>query len=100
MHPAVDLLLKRMESNPDEFVQGHPRHPRWERIIERYKEFLDSEDKKLLKEKYTTLQMDQMHKEIMAELLHGEEDPLSATLRNHPQFSLPFSPTTKGPLFK
>lgn len=96
MHAAVDLLLKRMESNPDEFVQGHPRHPRWERIIERYKEFLDVKEKKLLKEKYTTLQMNQMHKEIMAELLHGEDPMPFEEDQVHPQFSLPFRPIPKG----
>jgi len=73
MHPAIDLLIKRMESNPDEFVKGHDRHPKWERIIEKYMEFVNPEDKKVLKEKYSALQLDQMHKEIMAELLHGEE---------------------------
>ena len=51
MHIAVELIMKRMESNPNEFVKGHRRHPKWERIIEKYMEFLNSEDKKLLKEK-------------------------------------------------
>jgi hypothetical protein len=73
MHIAIELLLKRMESNPDEFVKGHNRHVKWERIIEKYMEFVNPEDKKILKEKYSTLQLDQMHKEVMAELLYGDE---------------------------
>jgi hypothetical protein len=74
MHQAVELLVKRMESNPDEFVKGHTRHSKWERIIEKYMEFVDPEDKKILKEKYSALQLNQMHKDIMAELLYGEEN--------------------------
>lgn len=31
MRQAVELLLKRMESNPDEFVSSHPRQPRWDK---------------------------------------------------------------------
>lgn len=75
MHPAVELLLKRMESNPDEFVQGHKRHHKWERLIEKYSEFMDKEDKDALKQKYRVIQMDQMHKSVMAELLYGDEKP-------------------------
>ena len=76
MHPAVELLIKRMESNPDEFVQGHKRHHKWERLIEKYSEFMEKEDRDTLKRKYCVLQMDQMHKSVMAELLYGDEKPV------------------------
>lgn len=72
MHIAIELLLKRMESNPDEFVKGNRRHAKWERIIAKYMEYVNPEDKKILNEKYGELQLNQMHKEVMAELLHGE----------------------------
>lgn len=74
MHPAIELLLKRMESNPDEFMDGHRRNNRWGRIMDKYDSFMSEDDRKVLKEKYTALQMDSMHKEIMAELLYGEEE--------------------------
>ena len=93
MHPAIELLIKRMESNPDEFVKGNGRHPKWERIIEKYMEFVNPEDKKLLKEKYSALQLNQMHKDIMAELLYGEdrdtEDPFKKPVPH--QFTMPFT---------
>lgn len=73
MHPAVELLAKRMESNPDEFVQSHPRHYRWERIIEKYIQHMTDEDKAIIRSKYDALQLEHMHKEVMAELLYGEE---------------------------
>ena len=72
MHIAIELLMKRMESNPDEFVKGNRRHAKWERIIAQYMEYVNPEDKKILNEKYGELQLNQMHKEVMAELLHGE----------------------------
>lgn len=73
MHPAVELLAKRMESNPDEFVQGHTRHYRWERIIEKYVPHMTDEDKAIIRSKYDALQLEHMHKEVMAELLYGDE---------------------------
>jgi hypothetical protein len=74
MHIAIELLMKRMESNPDEFVKGNRRHAKWERIIAKYMEYVNPEDKKILNEKYGELQLNQMHKEVMAELLYGERD--------------------------
>jgi hypothetical protein len=74
MHIAIELLLKRMESNPGEFVKGNRRHAKWERIISKYMEYVNPEDKKILNEKYGELQLNQMHKEVMAELLYGERD--------------------------
>lgn len=80
MHPAVELLAKRMDSNPDEFVPGHERHHRWERIIEKYVPHMTDEDKTIIRSKYDTLQLDQMHKEIMTELLYGEDPKQGLTL--------------------
>ena len=74
MHIAIELLMKRMESNPGEFVKGNRRHAKWERIIAKYMEYVNPEDKKILNEKYGELQLNQMHKEVMAELLYGERD--------------------------
>jgi len=89
MHVAIELLMKRMESNPDEFVKGHSRHPKWERIIEKYMEFVNPEDKKILREKYSALQLDQMHKDVMAELLYGEENS-KEEFKNHEQLQMAF----------
>ena len=69
MHPAVDLLLKRMESNPEEFVSPHQRERRWEVLISKYESHMKNEERIAIKEKYSELQMNKCHKEIMAELL-------------------------------
>jgi hypothetical protein len=73
MHQAVELLLKRMESTPNEFVSSHPRQVRWDRIIRGYDSYLTEEEREAIRQKYSEIQMDGMHKDIMAELLYGEE---------------------------
>lgn len=72
MHQAIELLLKRMESHPEEFVRSHPRHTRWNAIIHRYDPYMDSSDRDAIQEKYRKIQMDHMLEEIMSELLYGE----------------------------
>nr|DAT24713.1 MAG TPA: Pre-mRNA branch site protein p14 mutant, pre-mRNA splicing, adenine [Caudoviricetes sp.] len=73
MHQAVDLLLKRMDSNPDEFMSSHPRQVRWDKIIRSYDSYLTDEERDAIRQKYSEIQMGAMHKDIMAELLYGEE---------------------------
>jgi hypothetical protein len=73
MHQAVELILKRMDSNPHEFATSHPRQVRWDRIIRGYDSYLTEEEREAIRQKYSEIQMDAMHKDIMAELLYGEE---------------------------
>lgn len=90
MHPAVELLLKRMESNPDEFVKGNDRRFKWEKIIKDYMEYMTDEEKAHVKQKYSELQMDVMHKEVMSELLHGEEQDEDPFKPIPHKFTIPF----------
>ena len=71
MHQAVELILKRMESNPDEFT-GDGKD-RWMRTIKRYEAFFNDEERKAISEKQNGIMMGEFHKEVMAELLYGEE---------------------------
>lgn len=91
MHPAVDLLIKRMESNPDEFVEGHKKSRIWDALITRYESFMTKEENAVVKHKYSEIQMGQMHKEIMAELLRTENENKKETPH---QFTLPFDEVT------
>ena len=78
MHPAVELLIKRMESNPDEFAKGNPRARVWDKLITDYDPYMTEGEKKTVQHAYSEIQMNQMHKQIMAELLKTEqktEDP-------------------------
>ena len=62
---AVELLLARMDSNPEEFSEGG----RWERLIARNRAFLPMEDQMALSDKLNTLRLEAFHKEVMSELL-------------------------------
>lgn len=71
MHQAVELILKRMESNPDEFT-GDSKD-RWMRMIKRYEAFFNDEERKAISEKQNAIMMKEFHNEVMGELLYGEE---------------------------
>lgn len=71
MHQAVELLLKRMESNPEEF--SGDSHDRWMRHLKRYEDFLSDEEREAIQTKQREIMMTRMHKDIMSELLYGDE---------------------------
>jgi hypothetical protein len=71
MHQAVELILKRMGSNPDEFT-GDDKD-RWMRMIKHYEAFFSDEERKAISEKYNAIMMGKFHKDVMSELLYGEE---------------------------
>lgn len=71
MHQAIELLLKRMESNPEEFV--HTTKNRWKPIIKRYEHLFSEEENAAIKTKLREIEFGEFHKDIMAELLYGEE---------------------------
>lgn len=65
VHPAIELLLARMESNPEEFVGGH----RWDEIISNYRKNFTEKEKELFFIKERELNMEYLHQEIMREIL-------------------------------
>jgi hypothetical protein len=71
MHQAVELILKRMDSNPDEFT-GDSKD-RWMRMLKRYEAFFNQEERDAILEKQNGIMMGEFHKEVMAELLYGED---------------------------
>lgn len=62
---AVELLLARMDSNPDEFTETS----RWKKFIDHYKHMLPSADRIALEEKLNSLHLEVFHKAVMNELL-------------------------------
>ncbi len=68
---AVELLLARMDSNPEEFTDGG----RWERLLIRHRSYLPMEDQMALTDKLNTLRMDVFHKDVMKELLAEPREP-------------------------
>lgn len=76
MHPAVRLLLKRMETDPQEFI---PPDGRWEKAMHATKLYCTPEEKEALIEKFKAIAMDAIHVQIMKTLTHADDDDGSNT---------------------
>lgn len=70
MHDVVKLLLKRMESHPEEFARGMSR---WGWLVNDAMEHGSDEERAALKEGLRPILMQEIHENVMDELLNGEE---------------------------
>lgn len=70
MHPACELLLARMYSNPEEFIAGAVR---WSNILNKISEFAPKDEWKEILTRWNEIRMDQLHKHIMQELCTGDK---------------------------
>jgi hypothetical protein len=74
-HPAVRLLLARMETDPEEFIgKGF----RWSKTVEELREVCTADEKAALQEKYRMIRMDALHVQamkIMTRADEGEPEP-------------------------
>lgn len=79
IHPAVKLLIARMESNPEEFCNllddDYPSESRWRRVMNLIMSYGSKEEKDLIDDKLSAIVMNDAHEEIMRKLLKGEEEP-------------------------
>lgn len=85
LHPAVELLLKRMETHPEEFVDVHgyvdayePITNRWGPAISRILAEGSAEDWQPIKTKLREIRMNNVHEHIMDELCNGEARRIEA----------------------
>jgi len=69
MHKAVELIIRRMESHPEEFVDAHMKH-----MIEPYRQYLTTEEKEALKIKEREIHLDTLHVRVMKQIL-AEKEP-------------------------
>lgn len=81
MNAGVELLLKRMETHPEEF-NGHGRDSKWESLVYQYSDWLDEEDKQAIKNALKEMRQQQFTEKVMEELV----DPKGVTLTSirHP----------------
>lgn len=86
---AVELLLARMDSNPEEFSEGG----RWERLIARNRAFLPMEDQMALTDKINTLRLEAFHKEVMSKLLAEPSEDVAVDPSIYPSIYPNASPT-------
>jgi hypothetical protein len=71
LHPAVQLLLKRMESHPEEFTERPPSNM-W-RLTKKYEDYFTEEERTAVTRALSGLMKDVMHKEVLHEMLVPEE---------------------------
>ena len=73
-HDVVKLLLKRMESHPEEFRLKDPSyHDRWYNHMSAINTYGNEADKAALAAKIRDIRMSEIHEQVMDELLSGDE---------------------------
>ncbi len=65
VHPVIELMLKRMDSHPEEFRTDH----RWAHHYQHQRSHWNSTEKKLFNAKMREIRMQAMHENLMKELL-------------------------------
>lgn len=68
-HPAVELILSRMESNPSEFTYEGGK---WRHTIEQHTRWMSKEEKEAVNEKLREINLDHLRTHMLRSLLKGE----------------------------
>lgn len=89
---AVELLLARMDSNPEEFEEGG----RWEKLIVKYRTYLSATDRLAMEDKINALRLDTFHKAVMSELLAEPSETVVGTDNRYIYRGSSAIPTTTG----
>jgi hypothetical protein len=75
MNKGIEILLERMDSNPEEFViNTSVGVNKWDRLLHNYVSILDKEDIEAYQTKLKQVAKDQFTKEVMEELLNPKLD--------------------------
>lgn len=69
MNEGMKIILERMDTNPEEFLDNS----KWEMIIHRHLEYLSAEDRKAFNDKMNALKSERFTAEVMKELMRDEE---------------------------
>lgn len=80
MNKGIEILLARMDSNPDEFVTGDKVGVRnWMTLIELFEDDMLPEERTALMTKYRALRMEKFTERVMKELFKEKETEQEAT---------------------
>jgi hypothetical protein len=71
MHPATELILARIESNPEEFKESV--NNRWNSILIGLHDSCPKEEWEIVNEKIKAVRLDAVHQAIMQELCAPEQ---------------------------
>lgn len=72
MLAGVEILLERMKTNPEEFVDGG--YSKWSRVLDRSWDILTEEEHKALKDAHTQAKREHFNGEVMRVLAGDEEE--------------------------
>jgi hypothetical protein len=73
-HAVVRLLVKRMESHPEEFKsRSEPYYERWATHMEALREYGSEADNAEITAKLRDIRLAEIHEQVMDELLNGPE---------------------------
>lgn len=70
LHPVVELLVARMETNPEEFERGMSR---WNWMLEGVMTNCSEEERAALHAGLRPIRLQQLHEDVLDELLNGPE---------------------------
>ena len=75
MNRGIEILLERMDSNPEEFVVNvNVGVNKWDRLLHNYVSVLDKEDIEAYQAKLKQVAKDQFTREVMKEILDPKHD--------------------------
>ena len=75
MNDGVAMLLERMKTHPEEFISNSsPAYSKWNRIIGEYKEYLEPEDKEILRQAINKILQQRFTEEVMKELIEPKTE--------------------------
>jgi hypothetical protein len=77
METGTQILIERMATHPEEFVEG--MHSKWAKVMHMANDCLPDEDKAALKQAYSRAKVDHFNGEVLATLA-GERATLEETL--------------------
>lgn len=93
IHPAVELLIARMQSHPEEFPLNSG-HQRWSGPMGNIKTYGTDADREALMVAHNKCRMDQVHAEVMKVMLEGDK-PVEVKIAPQPAYiPLPITQTT------
>ena len=92
MNDGVALLLERMKTNPEEFIDGG----KWAHIMNKHEDFLDAEDRQALTSGLNKLMQQQFTEKVLEELVDPKKSSLEDIINQYQVKGMPSVGTTRG----
>ena len=92
MNDGVALLLERMKTNPEEFIDGG----KWAHIMNKHEDFLDAEDRQALTDGLNKLMQQRFTEKVLEELVDPKKSSLEELLLIAKRNATPSVGTTRG----